>query len=323
MKKITARLSKKLYQFLREYPFALMCFQFIGAAFFTCIPVLLGVFYADELPLIGSLEVNTKNCVFFFLLILLWFFTFQRQRNQQRNLKNAYREAAARVAFSQAYRLIEEKRNQYIGKIQYINADFPRNTEYDSIEFIQRIGRNLESLLSLITELDEHYLSMAIIYRCGDADTWKWLLRNDLSSTFDLNEFVERNYKTVFYQLSGKHFIFYNDKKKAAEKNLYHMGRRDEVYENEGSIVGIKITMSDFGNRLVECRLTIATHGVKFTDNINLSPDELEILLLHEIFPYYQKLIETELAELYLSRNSSKSPALLTGKSDVLESLCP
>lgn len=306
MSSAISKARNRFRQYLRDHPVMYACFQFVAIAIVTILPVLLGMFYSEDLPFIGPLAPKIKNIIFSVFLALLLILTFLRDWAHKRTLKEEYQERAARDAFSQAYFLVEEKRNQYIRKIQRLQMALPIDSAFDNIEFIQRIGRNLESVLSQITKLDNHYLSIAIIGRFGKDDPWQWLLRNDLSSTFDLNEFVEIDPTTVFNQLENKHFIFYNDKKKAAEDNQYHMGRRDKVYNGVGSILGFKVVMSDFNSKLSECRITIATHGAKFTDKISLSAVELEILLLHSIFPYYQKLLETELARLYITRNTTQ-----------------
>lgn len=271
------------------------------------IPAILGSVFSNELPLIKDQQEIVKVKIWAVALVVACLVSGWDKYYHIISKKERIEEKASKNAFSTACKLVEVKRNQYIRKIQRKEENRPVNTASDNIEFMQEVGRNFETLLSSITGLKRQMFSTGIIYKKGNEKKWEWILRNDLSSVFDLTPFVEEDEDTVYHQLKNKHFIFYNDKEKAADEGKYHMGRRDRVYNNVGSILGMKIVLSDFSQQLYECRITVSTHGAKFTDESELNAIELEGLILYEIFPYYQRLFETELARLWLREQEEET----------------
>lgn len=281
--------------------------QYIFSVFLIIFPAFMGVIFVEGFPGVGDWKDSLKVILWSILLVTSCVVSCLVKHNYIVSAKERFKEKAAQNAYSVAYKLVEEKRNQYIRKIQRKEEHNPTDTPEDNIEFMQRIGRNVEELIASITSQNRHYFSTGIIYREGKDGQWKWVLRNDLSSRVDLQDFVEKNEDTVYHQLEKRHFVFYNDKIEAANEGKYRMGYRDMVHNRIGSILGMKIILSDFSNQLYECRIAISTHGVKFTDDIELNTDELEQLILYEIFPYYQKLFETELARLWLRKQKDKT----------------
>ena len=78
------------------------------------------------------------------------------------------------------------------------------------------------------------------------------------------------------------------------------MSTRDNRHDNIGSILGIKMAFSTNEKILVEGILTISTYGRKFVN----SSDENKIktfqkLLIDDLFPNYQRMLETEMGVLY------------------------
>ena len=79
------------------------------------------------------------------------------------------------------------------------------------------------------------------------------------------------------------------------------------MYNNIGSVFSIKLAFGNNSTTFVEGIITVTTHGKYFTEHMDIenASDVLRNMIIDEIFPYYRKLIETELGLLYI-RHTSK-----------------
>ena len=86
------------------------------------------------------------------------------------------------------------------------------------------------------------------------------------------------------------------------------MSKRDDAHDNEGSVFASKILFGNNATHFVEGILIVSTYGKRFITNNNCeySESELKNLILEELFPYYQRLLEIELGMLYLRHNKDK-----------------
>ncbi len=96
--------------------------------------------------------------------------------------------------------------------------------------------------------------------------------------------------------------VFCNDKKELEKKSHYHMSSRDIAHNKTGSVFAVKIIFGNNATLFIESVLLVSTYGKQFIGETNeeYTEKELENLLLEELFPYYQRLLETELGVLYL-----------------------
>lgn len=118
-----------------------------------------------------------------------------------------------------------------------------------------------------------------------------------------INEFIEIKDTTYYNIIYGDdYYIFGNNKEELSKKGKYHLSKRDKMYNNVGSIFSILVAFGSNKNNFVEGIITVCTHGKYFTENLEISNAEnvLRNLIIDEIFPYYQKLLETELGLMYI-----------------------
>ena len=118
-----------------------------------------------------------------------------------------------------------------------------------------------------------------------------------------LDEFVNTE-ETVYYTLINEKdtVVFYNDKKEMAENNKYYMSARDKRHNKNGSIFGVQLMFSNNAKAFVEGILIISTYGERFISDNN--PEKVNL------FPNYQRLLETELGMLYLQHRSKPDEEL-------------
>lgn len=118
-----------------------------------------------------------------------------------------------------------------------------------------------------------------------------------------MNDFVQKK-GTTYYPIINEntHYIFGNSKEELAKQNCYYIGGKDKMYNNVGSIFSIKVAFGNNVTTFIEGIITITTHGKYFTEylDINDASNVLRDMIINEIFPYYRKLIETELGLLYI-----------------------
>lgn len=101
----------------------------------------------------------------------------------------------------------------------------------------------------------------------------------------------------------GNDKIYSNDKATLAHELLYKLSARDADNGNSGSIFSARIIFCNHNESFVESIITVSSYGKRFYDkNTNPDLDEKEVrnIIVDEIFPCYQKMIENELAMLYL-----------------------
>lgn len=129
-----------------------------------------------------------------------------------------------------------------------------------------------------------------------------------------LNNFIGIEKSLYYYLINDQrngvpiNSIFCNDKQELESKSHYFMSSRDEDHEKIGSVFAKKIIFSNNAEDFVESILVVSTYGKRFVEegSSEYSEKELKNLLLEDLFPYYQRLIETELGVLYL-RHIAKS----------------
>ena len=139
----------------------------------------------------------------------------------------------------------------------------------------------------------------------GTEKEWKWIIGKELTMQRDLSDFVNDS-KTLFHYLSRSraksYMVFANNKKELSDKNIYYMSPRDADHNDIGSVFGATINFGNRAETFVQGVLVISSYGETFINKNNnvLTENEFKNLLFERIFPYYQRLIETELGIKYL-----------------------
>lgn len=131
---------------------------------------------------------------------------------------------------------------------------------------------------------------------------WRWIVGREQTMQKDLNVFV-RQKNTVYYTLINENetVVFYNDKQEKEKQKKYYMSARDKRHNKIGSIFGVQLMFSNNAESFVEGIMVISTYGKKFVeDNDNVKINQLQRLIIDDLLPNYQRMLETEMGVLYL-----------------------
>lgn len=271
------------------------------------------------IPFINEISTSLINNKLKWLMIigfaLIDFgFAYRTLMTKEKDLRDDYIQKSVRFAYSGAHEIIERKRDSLAHETEFSRIDIKENIlPYDIHLHINDICREFKKVISSITQINNEFISTTFIYRyayigCSEKENqWKWIGGREPISDCDLNDLVKKEDTTFYNIINGNaHYIFGNSKEELAKQKLYHLGRRDEMYNNVGSVFSIKIAFGNNFTTFVEGIITVTTHGKKFIDNMDIVDAEkiLRNMIIDEIFPYYRKLLESELGLLYLRHNS-------------------
>ncbi len=288
--------------------------QFI---FCTVIPILIPFIVLVPKEWI-SLPAQLILIAIFLTLDLLFASKYYKQINteRQKNMLNKI----TRTAYSNAYELSERKRDFIIEKSYKGHYSIPSEMiPYDVHNYISEICKNFRDTISQITSISQEHMSVTFIYHytyptANEEDkSWRWVVGKESTTRTPLDVFVERDNSLYHYLIHGEgkeniNSVFYNDKKDLAQISHYYMSPRDKDHNKIGSVFAIKVIFGNNANSFVEGILLISTYGKRFVEKGNEEYTDIELknLLLEELFPYYQRLLETELGVLYLKHIDKK-----------------
>lgn len=220
-----------------------------------------------------------------------------------------YENKTARISYSNAYELNEKKR-EYLVKLSYDNNFFiPKNSlPYNVWDYIADICYSFKNTISQITEINKEKISVSFIYRYVYNEAkkydkeWRWVVGKEPTMKIPLNSFVEIKNTVYNFLINGKEtVVFCNNKQELEKDNHYFMSVRDKRHNKIGSIFAVKIMFSNNAQSFTEGILIISTYGKQFVNNNNIEKiSQLRCLIIDDLFPYYQRLLETELGMLYL-----------------------
>jgi hypothetical protein len=279
---------------------------------FTVVPFVIP--FINEIP---DYLVNTriKWLVIILAAIIDFYFSFKSLLEKEKDNSKEYIQKSIRYAYSGAHEIIERKRDALSHETEFNTIDIHDNMlPYDIHFHISDICKEFKKVISSITNINSEFISTTFIYRytydgCSENDKqWKWIGGREPISKLELNEFVNKQDTTYYHIINDNvHYIFGNSKEKLAQNGYYHLGGRDKMYNNIGSVFSIKLAFGNNSTTFVEGIITVTTHGKYFTEHMDIenASDVLRNMIIDEIFPYYRKLIETELGLLYI-RHTSK-----------------
>lgn len=269
------------------------------------------------IPFINEIDeslINTKLKLAIIILIAFvdFIFAFKTLREKENDSKNTYIQKSIRYAYSGAHEIIERKRDTLSHETEFNKIDIKENIlPYDIHSHIDDICKEFKKVIASITQINNEFVSSTFIYRYTDDEfraedqQWKWIGGREPISNRPLNEFIKEKDTTFYHIINDNiHYIFGNSKKELARRKLYHLSARDNMYDDIGSIFSIKLAFGNNITTFVEGIITVTTHGRYFINNDginnNITPNDLRNMIIDEIFPYYRKLIETELGLLYI-----------------------
>lgn len=238
---------------------------------------------------------------------------FLLEQKQGSDIRVNFENQVARYAYSSVYELNERKRD-YVVKLSYSNNfSISQNVlPYDIHEYISEICKSFKNVVSQITDINKEHISVSFIYRYRYTGAkiedwqWRWITGKEPTMLTPLNDFVEISDTVYSFLINGKEtVVFCNDKIELEKDKHYFMSVRDKRHNEIGSIFAIKVMFSNNAQNFAEGVLTISTYGKRFVeDNDREKINQLRRLFIDDLFPCYQRLLETELGMLYLKHTS-------------------
>lgn len=186
---------------------------------------------------------------------------------------------------------------------------------YNIHEYIAEICDSFRNVLAQVTDINKEYVSVSFIYHyiyknvSEDDKNWKWIVGREQTMQTPLNQFVEKE-NTVYHTLikGSETVVFYNDKQSMAEVGRYYMSARDERHSRIGSIFGVQLMFSNNAELFVEGVMVVSTYGKKFVPSNDINKiNQLKRLVIDDLLPSYQRMLETEMGMLYLRHLDSES----------------
>jgi len=264
------------------------------------IPILMGLDYVQQ-----SIAKPMYYIVYISLIGLNVFGIIWLQIKNKQTADDLWTNKASRYAYSNLYDLNETKRLYHIDrsyKPQSIPAEF---IPYDVHRYIGEVCKSFSETIRSIADIKKENMSVSFIYRyvydkCDDKE-WKWITGRELTLTTPLSDFINQK-DTVYYQLlNSKETVFFcNDKKEWIDNGKYYVSARDCRHNKTGSFFVARIMFSNNAKSFCEGIIMVSSYGKKFVEEEdNYSVDEMKRLIIDNIFPCYQRLLETELGMLY------------------------
>ncbi len=262
------------------------------------------------------IDTTIKWIVIIAVAIFDFYFAYKSLLEKEQDNSKEYIQKSIRYAFSGAHEIIERKRDTLSHETEIKRIDIKENIlPYDIHSHINDICKELKKVISSITQINNEFISVTFIYHysyngCDENDKlWKWIGGREPIGKTPLNDLIKKE-NTTFYQIinGNTHYIFGNNKKELSNEGKYYLSKRDQMYNNIGSIFSIKVAFGNNTTSFVEGIITVTTHGKYFTEHMNIdnASNILRNMIIDEIFPYYKKLIETEMGLMYI-RHINKS----------------
>jgi len=186
--------------------------------------------------------------------------------------------------------------------LNYIHSRKDDSIAFKSItqpkDQIDQIIKKMQELLSSIFGIEEEMISISIIYRIDENDTWDWFKTFNIEGGLTLNQLLTNPNSTVRNIIDNRHIIvFYPDKKLAIKKKVYVPGMLDDRYDNVGSLYCEKINVTKNDITYMEAILTITTFNKQFCDE----KDEYSIhKIQHAIMRRFILRLKLELSLFYI-----------------------
>lgn len=241
-------------------------------------------------------------------------------RNSEKERNDASENKIKSIAYSNSVQLGERKRDYIINETYGKSYNIPKdNIPYDVHNYIAEICRNFRDTVSQITSIPQEYMAVTFIYHyvypdATDEDQkWRWLVGKESSIKVPLDRFVERENSLYHYIINGTdgyqvNIVFCNEKKDLAYEGHYYMSARDKDHNKIGSVFAVKVIFGNNATSFVEGILLVSTYGIRFVErDSDFDKSLLKHLLIEGLYPFYQRLLETELGVLYL-RHEKHTP---------------
>lgn len=277
----------------------------------TVLPVSISIFYSEVTE--DHISELARTIITIILVVVNAVLLYFQYRNTIKEKDDLLENTINSIAYTNSVQLGERKRDSIINKTYDPDYNIPKESvPYDVHNYIAEICKNFRDTISQITHVPQEHMAVTFIYHytypnATDSDlSWRWVVGKESSTKTPLDRFVERENSLYHYLITGDNghqvnSVFCNDKKALAYEGHYFMSARDKDHNKIGSVFAVKVIFGNNAETFVEGILLVSTYGRRFVEgNSSFSKEELKNLLFEGLYPYYQRLLESELGVLYL-----------------------
>jgi len=283
------------------------CFRGVAYGLILFIPVVLSIVSYIDISESDKTWIAVIGGVFF--LIALAFDIWDKKELEKYTYLNKEVDKLEKI-LNKSFDIFKEKKRVLMNEISgHEHADDV--VFYSVHEHMRFIISELKECVCDITGIDPKNLSVHFMYKhTNDVnEDWKWIDGDNISVSHTLKKIIENDnscYHRVLY--TNDKFIFVNNKLEAISEEKYISSDRDKYYGKIGSIVCEKIDCGRYGESYIEAVVSISSYGRLFVESGNLEEiNELERTMKYQILPYYNALLEIEMASLSLRHNIKKT----------------
>lgn len=279
------------------------CFRWIAYGLILAVPVVLAI--------ISYLPMSDTNKIWIaligaisFLLALCFDIWDKKDLEKYMNLNKEVNKLEK--ILNKSFDIFKEKKRVLMNEISE-----PKHKEniipYSVHKHMRFIIEELKDCVCDITSVDPKNLSVHFMYKHtnDEKEEWKWIDGDNISVSHTLKKIIE-NENSCYYRIlhTDDKFVFVNEKLKAIADEKYISSDRDKYYGKIGSIACAKIDCGRYGESYIEGIVSISSYGRMFVESGDLKEiNELERTMKYQIFPYYNALLEIEMASLSLRHN--------------------
>lgn len=279
--------------------------------------------------------------IILFVVIAIFFIIHIRSLAVQLKEHKEYTSILLERSFSEgvlhALEHIEESKKRYILQSTYGNVpewrptDYTRNVlVYDVHEQIRTMLFSLRDLIISQTDgLTEDQITVDFVYcypasadskgytgslpypiKENEVDSkeiitaanypWRLITSGNHSLGGSIRSYLGRK-NSFFYHVSKKGYVFCNDKRRLLYDH-YAPSCKDEIYKNQGSIIGLMFELRNDAPESVFVKgiLTITTYGKKLHDQHTIPLDEYKRIFKEKILNSFESALYSELVQMYI-----------------------
>lgn len=217
-------------------------------------------------------------------------------------------------AYTKAWQIAREKRNEMLEYLEQGYGKEEKNSvPYDVPKYMGKICWLLRDLISEMAEIEKEYLSVSFFYKVmlESQDGWHQVTETEEVRDEQVKLYTKRK-DTVFYRLlnEDRSYIYILDKKQSIRRGEYDGDNRDAMFENEGSVLAMKVDLEDTGKKYVRGILVISVYGKAFIEVDNCCRKwgrSFEYVMVYCILPYFKQLFQTECGMIYMNSGHSEA----------------
>lgn len=298
---------EKLYIYFKNHWVISTIFMTLQSTF-----AIVATYYGRELGLVSNstkgYNILTVSGFIIFCVLYLMTFLISLSNNYYASYYDKNELTSNKILrhlMRSTYSICRKKYWRFVNQIKGMNSMTCSDDIFESItQPKMQVSAILEQIISCIydlTKITEPNIEVRLAVTC-DGYRWEWLADNPVwSSGYEVEELI-KNQRSTFYQVYSRitPFEFHNSKIVANSSGKYLFDEKDQLNDNEGSIVCKEIYVGEKNKEFVRAILTISTYGKKLSDDENYYIIENVKNNIKEILKEYEIRLQVELSLFYM-----------------------